>query len=66
MIRVFGVNTKKSKFDTEEKIMDFSLLTPDKQVKYQYWLNVIHEYRASGLTLTKEAKNERLFYDFKQ
>ena len=50
MIRVFGVNTKKSKFDTEEKIMDFSLLTPDKQVKYQYWLHVIHECRSSGLT----------------
>lgn len=30
--------------------MDFSLLTPDKQVKYQYWLNVIHECRSSGLT----------------
>ena len=50
----------------KEKSMDFSLLTPGKQVKYQYWLNVIHECRASGLTLTKEAKNKRLFYDFKQ
>ena len=30
--------------------MDISSLTPDKQVKYQYWLNVIHECRASGLT----------------
>ena len=33
--------------------MDFSLLTPDKQVKYQYWLNVIHECRSSGLTNQK-------------
>ena len=30
--------------------MDISSLTPDKQVKFQYWLNVIHECRASGLT----------------
>lgn len=37
----------------KEKSMDFSLLTPDKQVKYQYWLNVIHECRSSGLTNQK-------------
>lgn len=37
----------------KEKSMNFSLLTPDKQVKYQYWLNVIHECRASGLTNQK-------------
>lgn len=30
--------------------MDISSLTPDKQVKFQYWLNIIHECRASGLT----------------
>ena len=30
--------------------MDITSLTPDKQVKFQYWLNVIHECRASGLT----------------
>lgn len=33
--------------------MDFSFLTPDKQVKYQYWLNGIHECRSSGLTNQK-------------
>lgn len=37
----------------KEKSMDFSLLTPYKQVKYQYWLNVIHECRSSGLTNQK-------------
>ncbi len=30
--------------------MDISSLTPRKQVKLQYWLQVIHECRASGLT----------------
>ncbi|ANU48720.1 hypothetical protein ADH76_26915 [Enterocloster clostridioformis] len=30
--------------------MDISILTPDKQVKLQYWLDVIRQCRASGLT----------------
>ena len=30
--------------------MDLSSLTPDKQVKLQYWLDVIRQCRASGLT----------------
>lgn len=30
--------------------MDISLLTPDKQVKLEYWLDVIRQCRASGLT----------------
>lgn len=30
--------------------MDTSSLTPDKQVKLQYWLNVIRQCRASGMT----------------
>lgn len=30
--------------------MDMSSLTPDKQVKLQYWLEVIRQCRASGLT----------------
>ena len=30
--------------------MDISALTPDKQVKFQYWLDVIRQCRASGLT----------------
>ena len=30
--------------------MDISTLTPDKQVKFQYWLDVIRQCRASGLT----------------
>ena len=30
--------------------MDISTLTPDKQVKLQYWLDVIRQCRASGLT----------------
>ena len=30
--------------------MDISLLTPDKQVKLQYWIDVIRQCRASGLT----------------
>ena len=30
--------------------MDISAFTPDKQVKFQYWLNVIRQCRASGLT----------------
>ncbi len=30
--------------------MDISTLTPDKQVKLQYWLDVIRQRRASGLT----------------
>ncbi len=30
--------------------MDISTLTPDKQVKLQYWLDVIQQCRASGLT----------------
>ena len=30
--------------------MDISSLTPDKQVKLQYWLDVIWQCRASGLT----------------
>ena len=30
--------------------MDISALTPDKQVKLQYWLDVIRQCRASGLT----------------
>ena len=30
--------------------MDLSSLTPDKQVKLQYWLDVIQQCRASGLT----------------
>ena len=30
--------------------MDISSLTPDKQVKLQYWLDVIRQCRASGLT----------------
>ena len=29
--------------------MDISTLTPDKQVKLQYWLDVIRQCRASGL-----------------
>lgn len=30
--------------------MDISSLTPDKQVKLQYWLDVIRQCRASGMT----------------
>lgn len=30
--------------------MDISTLTPDKQVKLQYWLDVNRQCRASGLT----------------
>ena len=30
--------------------MDISLLTPDKQVKLQYWIDVIRQCRASGMT----------------
>ena len=30
--------------------MDNSSLTPNKQVKLQYWLDVIRQCRASGLT----------------
>lgn len=30
--------------------MDISTLTPDKQIKLQYWLDVIRQCRASGLT----------------
>lgn len=30
--------------------MDIYTLTPDKQVKLQYWLDVIRQCRASGLT----------------
>ena len=30
--------------------MNFSSLTPDKQVKLQYWMDVIRQCRASGLT----------------
>lgn len=30
--------------------MDLSSLNPDKQVKLQYWLDVIRQCRASGLT----------------
>jgi len=30
--------------------MDISTLTPDKQVKLHYWLDVIRQCRASGLT----------------
>ena len=30
--------------------MDISAFTPDKQVKLQYWLDVIRQCRASGLT----------------
>lgn len=30
--------------------MDISSLTPDKHVKLQYWLDVIRQCRASGLT----------------
>ena len=30
--------------------MDISSLTSDKQMKLQYWLNVIRQCRASGLT----------------
>ena len=30
--------------------MDISTLTPDKQVKLQYWLDVIRQCRGSGLT----------------
>ena len=30
--------------------MDISTLTPDKQVKFRYWLDVIRQCRASGLT----------------
>ena len=30
--------------------MDISTLTPDKQVKLRYWLDVIRQCRASGLT----------------
>lgn len=30
--------------------MDISSLTPDKQVKLQYWLDIIRQCRASGMT----------------
>ena len=30
--------------------MDISSLTPKRQVQIQFWLNAIHECRASGLT----------------
>ena len=30
--------------------MNLSSLTPDKQVKLQYWMDVIRQCRASGLT----------------
>lgn len=47
----FLESTLKTLNNTERtSSMDISSLTPDKQVKFQYWLNVIHECRASGLT----------------
>ena len=40
--------------------MDISTLTPDKQVKLQYWLDVIRQCRASGLT--NQAWCEKSYY----
>ena len=39
-----------SKSNLRSRLMDLSSLTPDKQVKLQYWLDVIRQCRASGLT----------------
>lgn len=36
--------------DKRSSHMDISSFTPDKQVKFQYWLDVIRRCRASGLT----------------
>lgn len=30
--------------------MELSSLTPDRQIKFQYWLDIIRQCRASGLT----------------
>ena len=49
-VRVFKVHSKYSKFKQRRILMDISTLTPDKQVKLQYWLDVIRQCRASGLT----------------
>ena len=50
LIRVLGVDSKNSKSNLRSRLMDLSSLTPDKQVKLQYWLDVIRQCRASGLT----------------
>ena len=48
--------------------MDLSSLTPDKQVKLQYWLDVIQQCRASGLTNQiwceqHDIETQQLFYE---
>lgn len=40
--------------------MDLFSLTHDKQMKLQYWLNVIRQCRASGLTNKDSQKAELL------
>ena len=49
-VRVFKVHSKNSKSKQRRIPMDISTLTSDKQVKLQYWLDVIRQCRASGLT----------------
>ena len=49
-VRVFRVHSQNSKSRQRRILMDISTLTPDKQVKFQYWLDVIRQCRASGLT----------------
>ncbi len=49
-VRVFRVHSPNSKSRERRIPMDISTLTPDKQVKLQYWLDVIRQCRASGLT----------------
>ena len=43
--------------------MDLSSLTPDKQVKLQYWLDVIRQCRASGLTNQIWCEHTRYLFD---
>ena len=49
-VRVFRVHSQNSKSRERRIPMDISTLTPDKQVKLRYWLDVIRQCRASGLT----------------
>jgi len=49
-VRVFRVHSPNSKSRERRIPMDISTLTPDKQVKLRYWLDVIRQCRASGLT----------------
>ena len=49
-LEFLGVTPKTLNPEKGRELMDISSLTPDKQVKLQYWLDVIRQCRASGLT----------------